>query len=249
MPDGHTINPDSTLTLKDLCDLLPYLVQNIKNIAKSERQGRTGPVPLANQPGGPYATVISPPSGFFGQGGAMGAGGGGMAGFPSGGGGGGPGPAGPPGPPGIGAAPAFLIKVDGDFAAGPGSFAAVPGTQLPFNQSTDGPAIFFLQAVFGCSGFEAQSDQIGLRLTDQNGVQTDFPLTVTLLQTGVPNVGVFFQPAPGMWPVQLSAGSYTVEVLLRGLGAGEFCSGAGLGFAAKVSANAKVPLALVAFHT
>lgn len=243
MPDGHTINPDDPITLKDLCDIVPYLVESLKGAMGPA--SRTGPVPLTGQqPGGPYATAISPPSGMFGQGGA--GGGGAMMGF--GGGGGGPGPRGLVGPPGIGAAPDYLTKVDGDFSAGPGAFVAVPGTQLPFVQASDGAAIFFLQACFGCSGLEAQSDQIGLRVTDSNGNATDYPLTATLLHTGVAGVGVFFQPAPGMWPVTLVAGSYTVEVILRGLSVGEFCGAAGLGFAATVSANAQVPLALVAFH-
>lgn len=246
MPDGSTLYPDDAISLKVLCEILPYLVENLRSMMAPQGP-RTGPVPLTGQQGGPYATMISPPSGMFGQGGAPGAGGGSMAGFP-GGGGGGPGPRGLPGPAGIGAAPDFVTKMDGDFSAGPGAFVAVPGTQVAFTQATDGAAIFFLQAVFGCSGLESQSDQIGLRLTDSNGVQTDFPLTATLLHTGVAGVGVFFQPAPGMWPVNLVAGPYTVEVVLRGLSFAEFCSGSGLGFAATVSANAQVPLALVAFH-
>jgi hypothetical protein len=246
MPDGATLKPDDPITLKHLCDILPYLIESLK--AEMGPGGpQTGPVPLVGQqPGGPYATAISPPSGMFGQGGA-GGGGGSMAGFP-GGGGGGPGPRGLTGPPGIGAAPDFITKTDGDFTAGPGVFIPVPRTQVAFVQGTDGVAIFFLQAVFGCSGTGAQTSQIGLRLTDSNGVQTDFPLTVTLLHTDVADVTVLFQPAPGMWPVTLSAGSYTIEVILRGLSGGEFCGAGGYGFPAVVSANVQVPLALVAFH-
>lgn len=78
MPDGHTVNPEDPITFKDLCTIMPYLIESLKG-PQGPQGPRTGPVPLTGQaPGG--ATVISPPSGMFGQGGAPG-GGGGMMGF------------------------------------------------------------------------------------------------------------------------------------------------------------------------
>lgn len=77
MPDGRTLNPDDPLTLRDLCEIVPHLIESMKTGPKGQR---TGPVPLTGQQGAPYATVISPPSGMFGAGGAPGGGRGGLQG-------------------------------------------------------------------------------------------------------------------------------------------------------------------------
>lgn len=242
MPDGRVINPDDAITLKDFCEMAPYFLETLKDMANGPR---TGPVSLVGQPSG-YAQVVSPAGGMFGQGGMNGAGGG-MAGFPAGG-GGGPGPAGKQGPPGPTAEIDVLTKVDGDFTAGPGAFVSVPGTQKTFSQGSAGYVVVFLQAVFGCGGASAQSNQIGIKVTDSDGNSTTYPLTAILAHTDVSDVNVFIAPGFSMWPVSLAAGSYTVEVVLRGLSAGEFCSAAGLGLPATLSANTEIPFAMAVFH-
>lgn len=251
MTDGHVIEPEDYIKLSDLCELVPFLVESelqakAKQIAAKAGISPGQPVSLVGQtPGGMSSVAGGSP--FGGPGGGGGGGGGGFGGF---GGGGGPGPAGPPGlpgtlgppgPPGPGTATDFLIKTDGDFTVGPGAFVAVPGTLLAFTTPTDGPAVFLLQAVLGCGN--SQNAEIGLRI---DGV--DNPLNPRLLHT-LAGGEEFLIPASASFPMILAAGSHTVEVILRGITAGEFCSAAGLGTAATVSANANTPLALTVLHS
>lgn len=220
MPDGRVINPEDSLSLENLCEILPFLL---------EAEGKKG--------GGGRGGLFGQPSmgasaGF----GGFGGGGAGPAGAP-----GTPGTAGLQGPPGPGTATDFLVKTDGDFTAGPGAFVTVPGTLLAFNTPADGAAIFLLQAVLGCSN--SQNAVIGLRIDG-----ADFPLNVRLIHTFPAGVEEFFIPVHASFPMNLTAGAHTVEVLLRGISAGEFCSASGLGFPATVSANTGTPLALTVLH-
>lgn len=231
MTDGRVINPEDQIRLEDLCELIPFLLEAELD-AKAKQAGV--------QPGQSLS--------IFGRPG--GAGGGAIGGFGGFGGGGGPGPAGAPGiagapgaqgPPGPGTATDFLVKTDGDFTVGPGGFVAVPGTLLSFNTPVDGAAVFLLQAVLGCDN--SQNAVIGLRIDG-----TDFPLNPRLLHTFAAGVGEFFIPVSANFPMTLTAGAHTVEVILRGIVAGEFCSAAGTGFPATVSANSGTPLALTVLH-
>jgi hypothetical protein len=250
MTDGHVIEPEDYIKLSDLCELVPFLMEAELQAKTKQAAAKAGiapgqPLSLVGQTQGGMSAVAGG-SPFGGPGGG-GGGGGGFGGF---GGGGGPGPAGPAGipgtagpagPPGPGTATDFLVKTDGDFTVGPGGFVPVPGTLLSFNTPTDGAAVFLLQAVLGCDN--TQNAVIGLRIDG-----TDFPLNPRLLHTFVAGVGEFFIPVSANFPMTLTAGSHTVEVILRGIGAGEFCSGAGFGFPATVSANPGTPLALTVLH-
>ncbi len=230
MPDGRTIEPEDNVSLKDLCELMPFLVQTLTDF-QSKNTGPGSKIPLVgNQPvpGNPYGR---PTGGWVG------------------GGGGAPGPAGPRGPAGEAGPPGPgsiveppVVKVDGDFTAGPGSFVPVPGTSVPFSMSAAGVAEVKVLVTLG-SGVtqECENVQLGIRV---NG--TDYPLTVRLIQTLVPNVDEFLIGQCFVFPIQLPQGSYTAELLLRGLMPGEF--GAGLGTPAAVSANPSIPLIITVSH-
>jgi hypothetical protein len=139
-----------------------------------------------------------------------------------------------------------IIKIDGDFVAGPGAFVAVPGTSVPFNQIQPGPAIFFLTASLGLTSGAAafsQSGQIGLRIDG-----TDYPIASRLLHTFVGGVGEFILGQASTLVLVLAAGPHTVEVILRGLVPGEF-GGAGIGIPLAVSASPAQPLYLSVSHS
>lgn len=251
LTDGHVIEPEDYIKLSDLCELVPFLVESELQAKAKQIAAKAGVSPgqalslVGQQQGSMSAVGAGSP--FGGQGGGGGGGGGGFGGF---GGGGGPGPAGPPGlpgtagpagPPGPGTATDFLIKTDGDFTVGPGAFVAVPGTLLAFTTPSAGAAVFLLQAVLGCGN--SQNAVIGLRI---DGV--DFPLNPRLLHTFVAGVSEFFIPVHASFPQNLAAGSHTVQVILRGISAGEFCAASGFGVPATVSANPGTPLALTVLH-
>lgn len=256
LPDGRVIQLDSQITLADLWQILPYMTQQCVAQAKEQAAppGPAGAMPTS--PIGAGFPGFGPATGMFGTGGFGSPGGGALPGplgvvnqntpQPSSGGGGSPGPAGPPGPPGpagVGAAIDFVTKTDGDFTAGPGSFVPVPGTLLAFTQGTTGSAIFIINACFGCGFPNAQNDALGIEVDG-----TIFPLQANLWHTFVAGVGSFLQGASASWPMVLGAGSHTVQIMLRGITAGEFCSAAGLGTPATVSANPDVPLTLSVLH-
>lgn len=232
MPDGRVLEPDDSLSVKDVCAIFGQLFEAYTQAPPAEPGA---PVPVV---GGVARPGVQP-----------GAAAGGVGAFLSGGGGPGAtgpqGPAGPTGPTGatgVGSAD-FIVKTDGDFTAGPGAFVPVPGTLVSFTQSEAGPVLLFLQAVFGCSP-GAQNAQIGIRLDGT----TVFPLAANLVHTFAGGVNEFLVPASSFFPLTVAAGAHTVEVVLRGIAAGEFCAGSGLGLVATVQANASVPLALAALH-
>lgn len=194
MPDGRVIKETDTITLEDLCEMMPLLLEQELRRMKQ-----------ASGLGGLLGNFV----------------GGGGGGFPSGGGGGAgrqglPGPAGPPGPAGAGAAADFLTKTDGDFTAGPGAFLAVPGTLLSFTQGADGPATFILQATLSCGA--TQNAALGLRI---DGV--DVQITKRIIRTNVGGVGEFLIDQPVAWTQQFLAGPHTVEVIIRGVPGSENC--------------------------
>jgi hypothetical protein len=233
MPDGRTIEPGDFITLQAMCELMPFLVQTLtdiqsKNLAPGQVPvvgGRT-PVPTGQSPYGRST------GGWVG------------------GGGGGPGPAGIQGPIGpVGATgPGSIteppvVKVDGDFTAGPGAFVPVPGTAVPFTMSAAGVAKVEAIITLGSgASMECESAQLGVRI---NG--TDYPLTVRLINTLVAGVDEFLIGQCFTVPITLPVGTYIAELLLRGLMPGEF--GAGLGTPASVSANPSIPLYITVSHS
>lgn len=229
MPDGTTIEPDHYITLAALCELMPFLASTLTDL-----QTKAATKALAGQP--------IPTQNGYGRGGG--------AGGWVGGGGGGPGPAGPPGLPGpVGATgPGSIIeppvvKVDGNFTAGPGAFVPVPGTSVPFILSA--PGVAKVEAIVTLGDLVTQTCenvQVGIRI---NG--TDYPLTVRLIHTAAVGVGEFAIGQCFSFPITLPAGSYTAELLIRGLMPGEF--GAGTGAPASVNATPSIPLIMTVTHS
>lgn len=251
MPDGRVIQPEDGIALRDLCELMPFLLESYGERQKAEAgNGPLAPgksVPIAGQPqSGPGAV---PTSSQFGPAGGMGGGGGG--GF-VGGGGGGPGPAGPQGATGTAGVAGFgglvdsISKIDGDFTAGPGAFIPVPGTLLPFVQAVAGPVTFLVNVSFGTTsgaGSTSQSGQMGLKVDG-----TDYPLVTRLIHTFVGGVAEFLVGQAAVFVLVLPAGAHTVEVITRGLFPGEF-GGTGIGIPLTVSAVPIQPLTLSAVHS
>lgn len=228
MPDGTTIEPDHYITLSALCELMPFLVSTLTDIQAKTLKTVNGQNPIPTQ----------------GQG--YGRGGGGWVG----GGGGGPGPAGLTGPAGpVGATgPGSIteppvVKVDGNFTAGPGAFVPVPGTSVPFTMSTAGVAEVKTIVTLGDLVTQTcENVQLGIRI---NG--TDYPLTLRLIHTAAAGVGEFAIGQCFNFPITLTAGTYTAELLIRGLLPGEF--GAGTGASASVNATPTVPLIITVTHS
>ena len=246
MPDGRVIEPGDSVSLKDLCELIPFLVETLTDLqAKGLSPGQKVPV-VGQQANGQMAVPT--------QGGAFGPAGQGPYGRSTGGwvggGGGGPGPTGPMGSTGpIGATgPGSIVeppavKVDGDFTAGPGAFVPVPGTTVPFSMTAAGVAEVKAIVTLGSAlTMFCESVQIGVRI---NG--TDYPLTVRLINTSVALVDEFLIGQCFSFPITLAAGAYTADLLIRGLLPGEF--GAGLGSPAAVSANPSIPLIMTVSHS
>lgn len=256
LPNGKIIQLDDPITLGELWEILPYLAQQCAPLP-SQMPPQQQPTGIPTSPIGAGFPGFGPATGMFGTGGFIGQGGGGGGGLfgplgqisspvpqPQSGGGGGPGPqgpAGPAGPAGAGSAVDFVTKVDGDFTAGPGAFIPVPGTTLSFTQGATGPVVFLLNACFGCN--DATNNALAINVDG-----TVIPLQANLWHTFVGGVGGFFDGSSAMWPMMLAAGSHTVFIMLRGISAGEFCSGTGLGFPATVAANPQVPLSLAVLH-
>jgi hypothetical protein len=258
LPDGKIVGLDDPVTLKDLCLMMPSILKALQVScgtpgAAPGAPGQPypgGPIPVQNPSGGGFPG-FGPASSPFGQGGGGGGGGGGLpgplgvvnqaapqgAGTP-----GGPGPVGPQGPPGLGTVVDFISKEDGDFSAGPGAFIPVPGTSFSFTQSVAGAVLFLLNATFGC--FQAANNALGIRIDGTTVVPLQISLHGALLATFV-----FYAPASAVGVAVLPAGTHTVEVMLRGIAVGEFCSGSGLGTAAVLAAAPATPLVLAALHS
>lgn len=246
MPDGRVIEPGDSVSLKDLCELIPFLVETLTDLqAKGLSPGQKVPV-VGQQANGQMAVPT--------QGGAFGPAGQGPYGRSTGGwvggGGGGPGPTGSTGPAGpMGATgPGSIVeppvvKVDGDFVAGPGAFVPVPGTTVLFPMSAAGVAEVKAIVTLGSAlTMFCESVQIGVRIDG-----TDYPLTVRLISTSVPGVDEFLIGQCFSFPITLAAGAHIADLLIRGLLPGEF--GAGLGSPAAVSANPSIPLIMTVSHS
>jgi hypothetical protein len=243
MPDGRIVEPDDPVTLKDLCEIVSSMVDALVEAQEAPAAGTLPGQAVTVVGGVPAAAPAVPGYQSFGQ--PSGGGGGGNGAFISGGGGGpGPkgdtgspgadGPPGPPGPSGSGAATDFVSKTDGDFSVAGAAFIPVPGTQLDFNQATDGPAIFLVQAVF--AGDPLGSDQglfVGVRV---DGV--DHGLTQFRFEGAVPGVTVTREDMHGSISLTLPAGAHTAEVIVR------------VDFAAvaAVAATPDTPLILTVLH-
>lgn len=257
LSNGDIIQPDDTIRLKDLCEIIPLILETMQASAQNA-PGRVAPgsqVPVVGRMPGFTSPVapgfgskpgsISPAGPGFGQQSQGGGGGGG--GFGGGGGGRGPagpqglpGPAGPPGAPGPGALEPPITKVDGDFTVASGSpFVPVPGTAIGFTQQAAGAAVLFLQAVFGGPGAGNTCGQMGLRV---DGV--DYPLTANLIHTFVGGVGQFLTSAVCTLPITLAAGAHTAEVVVRG----DSALYAPVGLPVTVQANPLIPLYFGVIH-
>ncbi len=196
MPNGRTIEPNDSLTLKDFCELLPFLTEAMRlqeRVSKGFSPGQS--VPLKGMPTRQGAMPITAPGQFGPAAGVGGTGGGGGGGGFGGGGGRGQagtqGPAGPPGPAGT-TTPGYIghtLKTDGDFSAGPGGFIPVPSTQLSFSLKKEGTVVFFVNAVLGAGAV------IGIRVGG-----TDYELS----------------PGNHVFPVHLNPGDYQAEIVIRG---------------------------------
>lgn len=255
LSDGTIVQPDDTVRLRDLCEIVPLILETMAASAAAGAPGAPGKVapgssvPVVGQMPG-FSSPVAP--GFGARPGAI-APAMGPAGMPAqsggggfgGGGGGGRGPAGPPGPrgpagpagPGTIAPP--IAKVDGDFTvAFTSPFVPVPGTSIAFTQQADGTAILFLQAVFGSAGF-GTNGQVGIRV---DGI--DYPLTANLMHTFASGVGQFLVSAVALLPVTLAAGAHTAEVVLRG----DASLYAPIGAPVTIQANPLIPLHFAVVH-
>lgn len=240
LPDGKVLEPGDYVSLDALCQMMPYLLEAYAKVESGLAPGQK--VPVVGQ--SPDGRVAVPTPGSMGPGGAnnpYGRGGGGF--IASGGGGPGPrGPAGTRGPAGPGSVVEDPIeKTDGDFSAGPGAFVAVPGTLLGFSMSEAGKATFLLEATLGDTAGVAgssQNGQIGLRIDG-----TDHVVATRLIDLA----DEYLIGQSSAFVIQLPAGDHTVEVVLRGIGPGEF--GGGLGIPVTVAASPDVPLRLAVSHS
>jgi len=258
LSDGTILQPDDTIRLRDICELVPLIIETLMAKAGNGQAGRVTPgqtVPVRGNPSA-FGPALSPPGfgakpGSIAGGGLFGptagpTGGGGGGGFGGGGGGrrGGPGPPGvqgPPGPAGPGTIEEPLVKMDGNFTVASASpFVPVPDTSRTFIQVANGYAVVLIQAVFGGNGGGGVTNgQIGLRV---DGV--DFPLTANLLHTFAAGVSQFLACVHASIPLKLIAGSHTVEVIVRGDSA--LVSPTGL--PVTVQANPTVPLYMSIIH-
>lgn len=261
LPDGTVIQPDEPMTLQKLCEIFPIMfeIEAEKLQAQQSQQARPGvragsPISLApsNAPAGFQGPGQISPFGSPGGGPSSGPGSGGGGSIPGGGGGGRrrvqqgtQGPPGPPGPAGPGGISPGKVKIDGDFslATANDDWTPIPGTDFDFTQVLDGPAYFFIQAVFGTTGIACcdVSGQIGLRIDGQ-----DFPLTLDYFNTFVAGVGPIASPGPAFWPQPLLAGPHTVEVIIRGIN--RVATGPSQNTPLNVLANPIVPLAVGVIH-
>jgi len=245
LPDGRILEPGDYLRLEDLCEIMPYLLNAMKSSAGVGQQVRVA--------GGiPGVQGVPTPSMFGGAGGPLGPYGTGApaGGFSGGGGGVGPrGPAGPPGPAGADGASVLISdianginKIDGDFTVAAGPFVAVPGTTVNFTTDIAGPILVLIQAELTLGGGgSSQNGQIGVRI---DGV--DYGLARRCIHLFAGGTAEWMLGQSQMFWMVLPAGSHTLDILLRGLTAGEY--GVGIGTPATISASNDSPLQVVVLH-
>jgi hypothetical protein len=258
LSDGRIVQPEDPVTLEDLCEIVPLIIETMMKEAGQGKLAAGMPVKVVGNPSAFGPTLTSPgfgaKPGSIAGGGLFGqqSGGGGGGGFPSGGGGkgsqgipGNQGIQGIQGPPGPGSLISFVAKVDGDFSVVSFSpFVVIPGTSISFTVANGGTAVFLIQAVFGAGGGAGFTNgQIGLRVT-VGGVSTDYPLTANLMHTFIGGVGQFSVGAHASIPLELVPESYTCELIIRG---DEFVGPSG-GLPIVVRANTEVPLYFTIFR-
>lgn len=202
LSDGTVVKPDDTIRLRDLCEIVPLILETMQ-AAAAATPGPTGrvtpgmPVPVRGGVPG-FNSRVAPgfgskpgsiaPAGSFGQQGGQGGGGGGGGGGGFGGGGGGrggPGPAGAPGavgpagPAGPGSFIAGQLKTSGSFLA-VGAPVPIPNYFVNFDVLVAGDVLIIVSANFTrFPGAQLPNVTLGVQV---DGV--DFPLA---LWTG--NVG------------------------------------------------------------
>jgi len=184
LADGTIIQPDQNIRLKDLCEIVPLILETMQGAAAASGQQGVTPgaaVPIAGRApgfGSPVANgfgarpgAIAPAPGFGGQGQRGGGGGGGFGG----GGGGGRGPAGPPGPagpqgpagvPGLGNILGGQLKTSGSFTVA-GAPQVIPNYFVNFTVSRQGNVTILASANFNRPGVDATLPDI------QFGLQVD----------------------------------------------------------------------------
>ena len=250
LADGRIIMPADQVTLADLCELVPLMLETMAGAAQGKAAngqpqpgaavpiagGQFVPTGAAPVPGQRPGAIVGAPGGIQTQGGG-GWGGGGGGGRGRQGDAGVRGPAGPPGPGTVEA----VVKTDGNFSvASISPFVPIPGTSKAFTTSRVGTAVFMAQAVFGGDTLTGLSNgQIGVRVDG-----TDYPLTANLIHTGAAGVDQFLASVQASFPVDLSAGMHTAELIIRG----DASLGSPTGSPVTVQANATIPLALTIIH-
>lgn len=243
---GKVVLPGDGITLADLCELVPLLIETMGGVGNGNGAIAPGSqVPIAGQtPSGALALPNQRPGAVGGNGGPVMTGGGG--GFGGGGGGrgrqGDRGATGATGPAGPGTIAPPVVKTDGNFTASSVSpFIPIPGTDISFTTVRTGPALFVIQAVFGGDTVAARANgQIGLRV---DGV--DYPLTATSLIDGGSGMAQYLADASGSITVPpLSAGIHSAQLIVRG----DSSLGTPSGDPVIVQANATIPLRLGLIH-
>lgn len=197
LSDGTIIKPTDQIRLKDLCEIVPLILETLQ--AGGPGAGPHGVTPGAAVPiagrapgfGSPVANgfgarpgAVAPAPGFGGQGQRGGGGGGGGGGF-GGGGGGGRGPAGPPGPagpagpagaPGTGSILGGQNKTSGSFTA-VGAPVIIPDYFVEFNVSVQGDVAIRASANFNRDtpgGVETPNLRFGLQVDGTNYILAQF---------------------------------------------------------------------------
>lgn len=220
LPDGAIIQPDDSITLKELCSLLPYISKYVEQAeSRDQSQGLIrpgGPIPLSN-PAMRGVPSFGPAGGSFGGGGGGGGGsppGAGPIGVvnsptPIGAGQGTQGPPGPAGPAGPGSAISGVAKTDGN-VLNVGPMSVVPGTTFTITVGGDGKVV--LSFSFELSpqlGFASIYDVFA-------GVEVDgtqYQLWRNSEQQGAGDDKVLALSASGVLILTLSAGDHTISLL------------------------------------
>lgn len=233
LPDGTILNPDDTITFKDFCALMPYILKAEKAEAGPRRQGT---IPLSQGFGA--VPSFGPAGSPFGQGGGGGGGGGappgpgpvGVVQNPVIGGAGQPGTQGPPGGPGPQgpAGPGATLdgaQITSSFTNG-GAMAVVPGSTFQITVGGDGKCDFEFSAILQrilprasiwsvemgieIDGFQyrlwANSEQQGAG-DDQGFTMTAAGTLYAILALGVHTVSLIYgyNPAQNGWTLEASA--------------------------------------------
>jgi len=237
LADGTVLQPEDTIRLKDLCEIVPLIMETMQAAAQGT-QGKKGgvtpgaPVPVRGGVQG-FTSPVAPgfggkpgsiaPAGGFGQ---QGQGGGGGGGFGGGGGGGrgapGPaGPAGPAGPRGPGSLMDYLYKTDGEFYV-TGAVVPIPDFFVDFTVQVSGPVEIIVAANFN-RGVHGPNGTINPDLTlgiNVNG--EDHQLVYFNAEIGSADDKVHDFPMVGVLPVTLPPGNYRAQAIYSG---GNFSNG------------------------